>query len=304
MRENSSKRQIPIYHVDAFTDEPFRGNPAAVCLLEQQYEDTILQSVAAEMNLSETAFLYPLEQKPLKESSIFSLRWFTPKVEVPLCGHATLATAAVLFYDIGISTNEITFETKSGKLIAKRDKNGILLNFPIDVLIPINPSQALLKAIGIAEFRDISSATENRVGRNFTSKSMLQSISYAKRTKQLLIHLSSEEAVKNLRPNFELMCSTDTNENICGVIVTSRGHHPYDFVSRYFAPWVGVNEDPVTGSAHTILALYWSKILGKREMLAYQLSRRGGKLIVRLSSNDRVDLIGNAVIVSKGRLYL
>lgn len=283
MRENSSKRQIPIYHVDAFTDEPFRGNPAAVCLLQQQYEDAILQSVAAEMNLSETAFLSPLEQKPLKDSSIFSLRWFTPKVEVPLCGHATLATAAVLFYDIGISINEITFETKSGKLIAKRDKNGILLNFPIDALIPINPSQALLKAIGIADFRDLC---------------------YAKRTKQLLIHLSDEEAVKNLRPNFELMYSTATNENICGVIVTSQGHQPYDFVSRYFAPWVGVNEDPVTGSAHTILAPYWSKILGKREMLAYQLSRRGGKLIVRLSSNDRVDLIGNAVIVSKGKLAL
>lgn len=281
MREDSSKRQIPIYHVDAFTDKLFRGNPAAVCLLEQHYEDTLLQSIAAEMNLSETAFLSPLERKSFKEASIFSLRWFTPKVEVPLCGHATLATAAVLFYDIGISINEITFETRSGKLIAKRDKNGILLNFPIDELIPVSPPKALLKAIGIVD---------------------CQSVKYAKRTKQLLIHLPSEEAVKNLKPSIELMCSADTNENICGVIVTSRGHQPYDFVSRYFAPWVGVNEDPVTGLAHTILAPYWSKILGKREMLAYQSSPRGGELIVRLGSNDRVDLIGNAVIVLKGKL--
>jgi len=274
---------IPVYQVDAFTDEPFRGNPAAVCILQNQYEDNILQSIAAEMNLSETAFLYHRGEKPLKESKTFRLRWFTPKVEVPLCGHATLATAAVLFRDIHILGREITFETKSGKLIAKKGKNGIILNFPIDESIPINPNQDLLKAIGIANFKNVE---------------------YAKKTKKLLIHLLSEETLRNLKPDFELMKSIPTKEDIKGVIITSPGHPPYDFVSRFFAPWIGISEDPVTGAAHTVLAPYWSKILGKREMLAYQASSRGGKLVVQLHSNDRVELIGNAVIVLKGKLYL
>jgi len=283
MKKHSYNSRIPVYHVDAFTDEPFRGNPAAVCLLQHRYEDHILQSIAVEMNLSETAFLYHTEEKPLKDSKAFSLRWFTPKTEVPLCGHATLATAAVLFYDIDILTTEIAFETKSGRLIAKKDRNGILLDFPIDEPVPINPDRELLKAIGIANFK-------NAV--------------YAKRTKKLLMHLLNGETLKNLKPDFEHMKSIPTKEDIKGVIVTSEGHPPYDFVSRYFAPWVGINEDPVTGAAHTVLAPYWSKILGKREMLAYQASSRGGKLIVRLHAKDRVDLIGKAVIVSKGELYL
>ena len=283
MKEDNSKIRIPIYQVDAFTDERFRGNPAAVCILQQEYIDTILQNIAAEMNLSETAFLFSIEQKSIQESSVFSLRWFTPKVEVPLCGHATLATAAVLFYDIGIPTNEITFMTKSGKLIAKRDKNGILLNFPVNEPVPIDPPKELIKAIGIIDFRNVV---------------------YARKSKVILIHLDNEESVKNLKPNFELMKRVTTKEDIIGVIVTSPGYPPYDFISRFFAPWLGINEDPVTGAAHTVLTPYWSKILGKREMLAYQSSSRGGKLVVQLDSNDRVNLIGNAVIVLKGELYL
>jgi len=269
--------------VDAFTDEPFKGNPAAVCLLHKQYEDRILQSIAAEKNLSETAFLYCLGKTSLKESKAFSLRWFTPKVEVPLCGHATLATAAILFYDIKISAEEVTFETKSGKLTTRKDKNGILLNFPTYEVTLITPNQDLLKAIGIADF---------------------EKVAYAKEARKLLIHLRDEEVLRSLKPNFELMRSTSTKEDVKGVIVTSIGNAPYDFVSRYFAPWIGINEDPVTGAAHTVLAPYWSKILGKREMLAYQASQRGGRIIVRLHSDSRVDLIGNAVIVLKGELYL
>lgn len=125
------KNRIPIYQVDAFTDQRFKGNPATVCILKHQYEDGVLQNIAAEMNLSETAFLSSIEEKSLKESRTFSLRWFTPKVEVPLCGHATLATAAVLFYDVGVLTNKIAFETKSGKLTAKKENGGILLNHGI-----------------------------------------------------------------------------------------------------------------------------------------------------------------------------
>lgn len=275
--------KIPIYQVDAFTEERFKGNPAAVCLLNKQYDDSILQNIAAEMNLSETAFLLPIEQKPLKESNIFSLRWFTPKVEVPLCGHATLASAAVLFYDIGISKNEIHFETKSGKLIAKREENGILLDFPCDEPEPIDSPFGLLEAMGIKEYK-------NSV--------------FSRNAKKLLVHLSNEQFVKNLRPDFEEMMRVKTKEGIIGVIVTSPSSPPYDFISRFFGPWVGVDEDPVTGSAHTVLTPYWSKILGKKEMLAYQASARGGKLIVRLDSNNRVNIIGNAVIVLKGELYL
>ncbi|NWG11729.1 PhzF family phenazine biosynthesis protein [Candidatus Bathyarchaeota archaeon] len=282
MKKDSNNR-IPLYIVDAFTDKPFGGNPAAVCLLPHEYADSVLQSIAAEMNLSETAFLLPLDGEPLKESKTFSLRWFTPKVEVPLCGHATLATAAVLFYDLHILADEASFETKSGILVAKKDKRGILLDFPTDNPVPIKPDRALLEATGIADFKNVE---------------------YARRLKKLLVHISDEEALKSLRPNFELMKSLPAKEEILGVIVTSHGRPPYDFVSRFFAPWLGINEDPVTGAAHTILTPYWSKKLAKKEMLAYQASARGGKLMVRLRPNNRVDLVGTAVIILKGKLYL
>jgi len=277
------KDSCPLYMVDAFTDKLFGGNPAAVCLLKRKYADSVLQSVAAEMNLSETAFLRPLEQKPLKESKSFSLRWFTPKLEVPLCGHATLATASVLFHDLNILADEVNFETKSGTLVARRHEHRILLDFPADDTVVAKPSKTLLEAIGIADFK---------------------AVRCAKRLKDLLVHVSDERVVRDLRPDFELMKETCTEEGIGGVIVTSRGRSPYDFVSRFFAPCYGINEDPVTGAAHTVLAPYWSKILRKKEMLAYQASARGGRLAVRLRQRGRVDLIGNAVIVSKGELYL
>lgn len=277
------KNKIPIYLVDAFTDHQFKGNPAAVCILNRPLKESVMQNIATEMNLSETAFLIPIEEKPVEESGSFSLRWFTPKVEVPLCGHATLATAAVLLSEIGISTNEINFETISGRLIAKKEEDGISLNFPSNEPVPIDPPNELLDAIGIFEFKEVA---------------------FTKNAKKLLIHLKNEESVKNLNPDYKKMMSATPKEDIIGVIVTSPGSPPYDFISRFFAPWVGVDEDPVTGAAHTVLTPYWSKKLNKKQMLAYQASSRGGKLIVRQSSEDRVDLIGNAVTVLKGELYL
>jgi PhzF family phenazine biosynthesis protein len=262
---------------------PFRGNPAAVCLLTHEHSDSVLQSVAAEMNLSETAFLLPLENKPLGELKDFSLRWFTPILEVPLCGHATLATAAVLFHDLDILADNVNFRTKSGTLMAKRDQNRIVLDFPASEPTPVKPSTAILEATGISSFEAAQCAEKSKV---------------------LLIHVSDEEVVKALRPNFELMKDACAREEIGGVIVTSRGCPPYDFISRFFAPCFGINEDPVTGAAHTVLAPYWSKILQKKEMLAYQASARGGELVVRLHQEGRVDLIGTAVTVLKGRLYL
>ena len=215
MKKENHDNRIPIYLVDAFTDEPFKGNPAAVCVLERSMATHSLQSIAAEMNLSETAFFCSLEEKPLKESNIFSLRWFTPRVEMPLCGHATLATAAVLFYDINISGSEVTFETKSGKLIARKDKKGIALDFPAEKSVPITPDPRLLEAMGIAGFKQAE---------------------YGARTGFLLISLLDENEVRNLKPNFETMKAMPTKKEIKGVIVTSRGRAPYDFVSRFFAP--------------------------------------------------------------------
>lgn len=277
------KFKIPIFQVDAFTDEPFKGNPAAVCILPRRFKDRILQAIAAEMNLSETAFLFPLEDKPLEKSEIFSLRWFTPTVEVPLCGHATLATAAVLFYQIEVLTNKVNFATKSGKLTARKDQKGIILDFPVHKPAPIKPPINILKALQIHKFKKVL---------------------YEDTMKVILIHLFDAKDVTNLVPNFEEMKSINKSMGFLGVIVTARGQRPYDFISRFFAPWVGVNEDPVTGVAHTILAPYWSKILGKDEMLCYQASSRGGELVVRLLTNKRVNLIGKAVIVFKGELYL
>lgn len=281
MEENCET--IPFYVVDAFTDEPFKGNPASVCLLKQKKEEGILQSVAAEFNLSETAFLLTPPKKTIEDSQFFYLRWFTPKTEVSLCGHATLAAAAVLFNEFDVSTSKVTFETKSGKLTAEKECESIRLNFPSEETRSINPNQDLLRTMGIPDFEDacLSETSET-----------------------LLIRLKDEMTLLGLKPDFERMKSIPTKENIKGIIVTSKGHLPYDFVSRFFAPWLGINEDPVTGAAHTVLTPYWAKILGKHEMLAYQASSRGGELKVRMHKNRRVDLIGKAVIVSKGELYL
>jgi PhzF family phenazine biosynthesis protein len=275
--------RIPLYHVDAFTKKPFAGNPAAVCLLEEAFKDHVFQSIAAEMNLSETAFLLKRGQKPIEEESLFSLRWFTPKTEVDLCGHATLATAAVLFYDVGVSATEIGFETRSGKLTARRECDGILLDLPSYVTTAVDPNYELLEAAGITDFESVHSSRESS---------------------DLLVLMNDEGSVRNLRPNFDRLKSLRMTEKLQGIIVTSKGHAAYDFVSRYFAPWVGIDEDPVTGAAHAVLAPFWSRMLKKKEMRAFQASERGGELTVKILAPDRVGLVGNAVIVSKGELHL
>jgi PhzF family phenazine biosynthesis protein len=281
--KKTARKAIPIYQVDAFTDEAFKGNPAAVCILQDKLKDELMAKIASEMKLSETAFTYPLGNKPLQETKAFSLRWFTPKVEVSLCGHATLATATVLFREIKVNANEIGFKTKSGNLTAKEDERGICLSFPSDNPMRIETPKQLLRAVGVKDFSNIL---------------------YGKNTKSLLIHLSSEEDVRGLTPDYGLMESTTVGMEIESVIVTAKGSHPYDFISRFFSPWIGINEDPVTGAAHTVLAPYWSRLLNKNEMRAYQASARGGELAVRLKPDNVVELIGNAIIVVKGRLMI
>lgn len=269
---------IDIYQVDAFTDEAFKGNPAAVCILDNTIEDRKMQLIASEMNLSEIAFILP------KERNTFQLRWFTPKEEVPLCGHATLAASEVLFNEIGIDNNEIIYETKSGILRANKDADGIILDFPRDEYKIYNNSDInyLLKAMGISDYKKII---------------------YGKGTKKLVVHLENEKEVININPDFEVMKKFHLT-NIKGVGVTAQTKGKYDFITRYFNPWAGVNEDSVTGSVHTLLATYWKDILDKKILRVYQASQRSGEILLRIKENKRVELVGKALIVLKGKFFI
>ena len=259
---------LPLFQVDAFAPQPFSGNPAAVCILSDQRTDNWLQDVASEMNLSETAFVRSLDGE-------FELRWFTPTQEVDLCGHATLATAHVLWQEgLAEPSQPIKFQTRSGVLTAAFRDDLIELDFPRTRVEPCPPPPGLLEALGAdAEF----------VGRSCFD---------------FLVELENESALRALQPNFAELSRIETR----GVIATCRSSNSeFDFMSRFFAPSAGVNEDPVCGSAHCSLADFWSQRLGKDTMLAYQASERGGVVRVRVV-DERVFLGGTAVTVLKGKL--
>ncbi len=256
--------------VDAFTDQPFAGNPAAVVLLSAWRDDEWLQNVAMEMNLSETAFL-------VKEGDGYLLRWFTPKVEVALCGHATLASAHVLWSEgYAPAAEDIQFHTKSGLLKATRKESWIELDFPVEPPTESSPPPGLLEALG---------TSAKHVGRNRFD---------------YLVEVESEDEVRRLAPDFARLSCLEVR----GVIVTSRSSAlQYDFVSRFFAPRAGVNEDPVTGSAHCCLGPYWQGRLGKSDFTAFQASSRGGVVHVRVAG-DRTCLGGQAVTVLRGEFVV
>lgn len=255
-----------IIQVDAFTARPFRGNPAAVALLAAPPDEDWMREVAREMNLSETAFLHP-------EADGFRLRWLTPTVEVDLCGHATLAAAHVLWEDGHIAPEQpARFYTRSGLLTCRRRGDWIEMDFPAKLAVPAEAPPQLAAALGA----EILFAGRNQF--------------------DYLIEVASEEVLRALAPNHHLLRQLPVR----GVIVTARGRD-YDFVSRFFAPGSGIDEDPVTGSAHTALAPYWGPRLGKSEMTGYQASTRGGVVKVRLNG-DRVILGGQAVTVLRGQL--
>ncbi len=257
-----------IYHVDAFTGEAFGGNPAAVCFLTEPRETEWMQRVGREMNLSETAFLEPREDG-------WGLRWFTPTVEVDLCGHATLASAHALWESGALSPTEpASFHTRSGLLTCERRDDWIEMDFPASTPSETAPPAGLMEALG---------AASRYVGRSRFD---------------YLVEVGSEAEVRGLQPDFNALCKTDTR----GIIVTCRSETPgFDFVSRFFAPGAGIDEDTATGSAHCALAPYWQQKLGKSEMTGYQASDRGG--VVRVSvRGDRVGLGGQAVTVLKGDL--
>ena len=262
---------LPIYTVDAFTDRPFRGNPAAVCMLGSADESDAkwMQSLAAEMNLSETAFVRP------RPDGSFDLRWFTPTMEVDLCGHATLAAAHVLWEFVGLAAaREAKFHTKSGELTARRRGGWIDMDFPAEPAARSDAPPALVEALGVRP---------KFIGRN--------RLDY-------LVEVGSESALRNVEPDFRLL----KNVTGRGVIVTSRSDSgDFDFVSRFFAPAAGIDEDPVTGSAHCCLGPYWAPKLGKTAMFAYQASARGGTVGVEVKGS-RVILRGQAVTVVRGEL--
>jgi len=256
-----------LYIVDAFTDEPFKGNPAAVCLLDSDKPDSWMQNVAAEMNLSETAFL-------MRRDNVYSLRWFTPAAEVDLCGHATLASAHVLWEEGISSDNELSFMTRSGLLSATRDEEGINLSFPLELEQACDAPDFLIEALGV---------TPVYIGQNRFD---------------YLIEVENEEIVRRLQPNNNLLRTIRTR----GVLVTSRSERAgIDFVSRCFFPAIGVNEDPVTGSAHCCLGPYWQAKLNKSDLVAQQLSARQGTLKLKIAE-ERIIMAGQAVTTLKGTL--
>jgi PhzF family phenazine biosynthesis protein len=262
-------KDLAITVVDAFTDEPFRGNPAAVCLLPEPLDEVRMQAIAREMNLSETAFL-------VRRPDGFELRWFTPEAEVDLCGHATLASAHVLWEQGVLGAGEpARFYTRSGLLTAGRAGDWIEMDFPALPVQPVDdPPRGLVDALGVQP---------RYLGKN---------------TFDFLVEVDSEEEVRCARPDFTLLGRVAVR----GIALTSRASSPaYDFVSRFFAPAVGINEDPVTGSAHCSLGPFWGARLEKQELLGYQASSRGGYVRVRMAG-DRVLLGGRAVTILDCRL--
>ncbi|WP_439605257.1 PhzF family phenazine biosynthesis protein [Shinella sp.] len=256
--------QVPFFQIDAFTSTRFKGNPAAVMVLPTFPSDTLLQTIAAENNLAETAFLVPRETD-------YSLRWFTPAVEVPLCGHATLASAAVVIERLDIGRDTVTFSTASGLLKVWRKGGSYTLDFPTrqSEAIPIPADMAsALNATPI----EVYSSQYN-----------------------YLVLLDSAKVLRELKPDFAAIAGFDRP----GLIVTAKGDEGFDFVSRYFAPAKGVSEDPVTGAAHCMLAPYWAAKTGKTAFRAHQASRRGGEVRCRLSG-DRVELEGNCIFFIEG----
>lgn len=262
------KKSLDLYQVDAFASKTFEGNPAAVCPLDSWLPDELLQKIAEENNLSETAFF-------VREKNEFSLRWFTPEAEVDLCGHATLAAAHVLFEHLSFQSQYVTFHTKSGALIIEKTNNGYSMTFPASQLEPVTPPPTLIQALGV------------------NPKTVLADFDY-------IVVLNSEEDLRNLTPDFVQLTELDRR----GVVVTAPADDSdIDFVSRCFFPKLRVNEDPVTGSAHCELAPYWSEQLGINTLQARQLSKRQGSMTCKISQ-DNVVLIGHAVDYLQGKITL
>lgn len=261
--------------VDAFTDRPFAGNPAGVCIVESVLSDATMLNVAQELNLSETAFIQPLDM-----TGIFAIRYFSPKMEIPLCGHATLASGKAVFKEYGYP--EAHFRTiQELDLVVQNSADGISMRFPVYETQPSKAPPALLAALGIKE---------------------IQNVAYNQETNILLLEIADVNKLSMLNPDFAALYRS--HDSISGVLVTApSGADGYDFHSRYFWPWSGTNEDPVTGGTHTFLAKYWAQRLGKSKMKSFQSSKRSGWLDVELTDGSLL-ISSQAVIVLEGRLSI
>ncbi len=259
---------IPFYQIDAFSKKIFGGNPAAICLLESWFDDNTLQSIAAENNLSETAFLVP------KSKGQYYLRWFTPTVEIDLCGHATLASAFVIFSFIDSTLSSVDFETASGLLSVAKSGQLLSMDFPARAPVPTEIPPILSQALGAEPFEVLKS-------------------------RDLLAVFRDESVIKDMNPDFDKLKQL---KDVFAIIVTAPGETS-DFVSRFFAPNAGVLEDPVTGSSHCTLIPYWADRLKKNQLHAFQFSKRGGELFCE-NAGDRVRISGHAVLYAKGELHL
>lgn len=258
--------------VDSFTNKAFKGNPAGVCLTDNALSEDLMQSIAIELNLSETAFV-----QKLAEEAQYSIRYFSPKMEIPLCGHATLASAKVIFEKTELA--EVHFTTIQGLDLEIRQENGeITMQFPVYETQPAEAPDTLLKAVGLTEV--IHTA-------------------YNAETKILLLEISDSHKLASLKPDFQALIQSQ--KGIHGVLVTAAGHDDYDFHSRYFWPWSGSNEDPVTGGTHTFLAPYWASRLNKRRMSSFQSSTRTGFMEVELLDDQKMLIRGSAVITFEGK---
>jgi PhzF family phenazine biosynthesis protein len=255
-----------IFQIDAFTTRRFAGNPAAVVLMQSYPEDVVMQAIAAENNLAETAFLVPANGE-------YRLRWFTPITEVPLCGHATLASAAVVMERLEPARSGVTFHSASGPLSVTRVAGGYLMNFPARLAEPVSAPPGLAEALGVVPLEVLAN--------EFNYMALLESAA----------------VVRALSPDLARIARMDRG----GVIVTAPGEAKYDFVSRYFAPAKGIPEDPVTGGAHCMLTPYWASKLGKTEFRAFQASPRGGEMVCRLVG-DRVEMEGSCVFYLEGEI--
>ena len=258
---------MKIYQVDTFNNQIFKGNPAAIIPLKNWISPELMQNIAEENNLSETVFF-------VKKMDFFEIKWFTPTCEIDLCGHATLAAAHIIFSELNYSKSEIKFESKSGELRVTKNEDWYTLNFPSEKIKEIPCPEILQKALNIP----INNVLEGNW--------------------KLVVEVSSEEAVQNLKPDFNLLSMLKWN----GIIVTAKGND-VDFVSRFFAPKIGINEDPVTGSAHTLLIPYWAQKLNKSKLSALQLSKRLGVLNCT-HLNERVEMSGQAVTYLKGEVTI
>ncbi|MBP1838879.1 PhzF family phenazine biosynthesis protein [Formosa algae] len=268
---------IDTYIVDSFTDKPFKGNPAGVCLVTQKLSDKQMQLIAKELGLSETAFI-----TKTGGLNTFTIRFFSPKMEIPLCGHATLAASKVCF-ELYPEIDKIHFKTiQNLDLIITKHGKTIAMAFPVYHTIPQHAPKALLDALGLHK---------------------ISNSEYNSETNILLLEIESSEVLKQLSPDFERL--KRAHNSINGVLVTARSQrHGFDFESRYFWPWSGTNEDPVTGGTHTFLAKYWSERLNKKKMNSYQCSERTGFMEVELIGNDTLSIKSQAQIVFKGALRL